>query len=134
MIREDVSLTLARRPSTHVLQITVDEFIDVLIGTRKYIPAISVYNKIDAISLEQLDQYARQDHTVVISCEFGLKLVPTTLYLPQKTSTFLYSLDYLVEQIWEVRLKARVSGRRVTSSNIEPRVGESIYQETRASS
>jgi len=63
--------------------ITVDEFIDVLIGTRKYIPAISVYNKVDSISLEQLDKYARQDHTVVISCELGL------------------NLDYLVEQIWE---------------------------------
>ena len=65
---------------THGLQITVDEFIDVLIGTRKYIPAISVYNKIDAISLEQLDKYARQDHTVVISCELGLKLVPLVCF------------------------------------------------------
>lgn len=78
MIREDVSPTLDSCLPPHILQITVDEFIDVLIGTRKYIPAISVYNKVDAISLEQLDQYARQDHTVVISCELGLKLVPTT--------------------------------------------------------
>ena len=78
MIREDVSPTFDSCLFPHILQITVDEFIDVLIGTRKYIPAISVYNKIDAISLEQLDQYARQDHTVAISCELGLKLVPTT--------------------------------------------------------
>lgn len=97
-------------PFPHVLQITVDEFIDVLIGTRKYIPAISVYNKIDAISLEQLDKYARQDHTVVISCELGLKSVPTTLTHVQESSMVLYSLDYLVEQIWEVHLKTRVSG------------------------
>jgi ribosome-interacting GTPase 1 len=79
MIREDVSRTLAGSVLTHARQITVDEFIDVLIGTRKYIPAISVYNKIDSISLEQLDKYARQDHTVVISCELGLKLVSITL-------------------------------------------------------
>lgn len=32
-----------------------------------------VYNKIDAISLEQVDKIARTDHTVVISCEMDLK-------------------------------------------------------------
>ncbi|KAI1797580.1 developmentally regulated GTP-binding protein [Ganoderma leucocontextum] len=63
--------------------ITTDEFIDVLIGTRKYMPCLYVYNKIDAISLEQMDKLARDDHTVVISCELGL------------------NLDYLIERIWE---------------------------------
>jgi ribosome-interacting GTPase 1 len=69
--------------------ITTDEFIDVLIGTRKYIPCLcecsfigvnkilrsplDVYNKIDAISLEQVDKLARQKHTVVISAEMDLK-------------------------------------------------------------
>ncbi|KAI0343997.1 P-loop containing nucleoside triphosphate hydrolase protein [Trametopsis cervina] len=62
--------------------ITTDEFIDVLIGTRKYLPCLYVYNKIDAISLEQLDKLAHIDHTVVISCEMGL------------------NLDYLIERIW----------------------------------
>ena len=63
---------------------------DVDTGTRKYIPCLcacpcvvpgiacltlhsDVYNKIDAISLEQMDKLAREDHTVVISCELGLK-------------------------------------------------------------
>jgi len=63
--------------------ITTDEFIDVLIGTRKYIPCIYVYNKIDAISLEQVDKLARQEDTVVISAEQDL------------------NLDYLIERIWE---------------------------------
>ncbi|KZT22143.1 developmentally regulated GTP-binding protein [Neolentinus lepideus HHB14362 ss-1] len=62
--------------------ITTDEFIDVLIGNRKYIPSLYVYNKIDAISLERVDQLAREDHTVVISCEQDL------------------NLDYLIERIW----------------------------------
>jgi len=62
--------------------ITIDEFIDVLIGTRKYIPCLYVYNKIDAISLEQLNKLAREPHSVVISCEMGL------------------NLDYLIERIW----------------------------------
>lgn len=35
--------------------------------------ALDVYNKIDSISLEQVDKLAREDHTVVISCEMGLK-------------------------------------------------------------
>ena len=32
-----------------------------------------VYNKVDAISLEQLDKLAREPHSVVISCEMELK-------------------------------------------------------------
>lgn len=63
--------------------ITTDEFIDVLIGTRKYIPCMYVYNKIDSISLEQVDKLARTPHTVVISCEMDL------------------NLTYLVEKIWD---------------------------------
>jgi len=63
--------------------ITTDEFIDVLIGTRKYIPCLYVYNKIDAISLERMDKIARTPNTVVISCELGL------------------NLDYLIERIWD---------------------------------
>ena len=34
-----------------------------------------VYNKIDSISLEQVDKLAREDNTAVISCEMDLKLV-----------------------------------------------------------
>jgi len=63
--------------------ITTDQFIDVLIGTRKYIPCLYVYNKIDAISLESMDKLARQDYTAVISCELDL------------------NMDYVVERIWE---------------------------------
>ncbi|TFY83987.1 hypothetical protein EWM64_g47 [Hericium alpestre] len=63
--------------------ITTDEFIDVLIGTRKYIPCLYVYNKIDAISLEQMDKLALEDHTIVISCEMDL------------------NLKYLIDRMWE---------------------------------
>ncbi|KAG8999509.1 Developmentally-regulated GTP-binding protein 2 [Tulasnella sp. JGI-2019a] len=63
--------------------ITVDEFIDVLLGNRKYTPCLYVYNKIDSISLEEVDRLANQDNSVVISCEMGL------------------NLDYLKEMIWE---------------------------------
>ncbi|KAG5728541.1 Developmentally-regulated GTP-binding protein 2 [Termitomyces sp. T112] len=63
--------------------ITTDEFIDVLIGTRKYIPCLYVYNKIDSISIEQVDKLARQPNSVVISCEMDL------------------NLDYLIERMWD---------------------------------
>ncbi|KZP32270.1 developmentally regulated GTP-binding protein [Athelia psychrophila] len=62
--------------------ITLDEFIDVLIGNRKYMPCLYVYNKIDAISIEQMDKIAREPNTIVISCELEL------------------NLDYLIERIW----------------------------------
>ncbi|RXW23841.1 hypothetical protein EST38_g2005 [Candolleomyces aberdarensis] len=72
--------------------ITTDEFIDVLIGSSNRVSCFEgmltyVYNKVDAISLEQVDKLARQQNTVVISCEMDL------------------NLDYLIERMWdELRL------------------------------
>uniref|UniRef100_A0A670JWZ4 Developmentally-regulated GTP-binding protein 2 n=1 Tax=Podarcis muralis TaxID=64176 RepID=A0A670JWZ4_PODMU len=43
----------------------------------------SVYNKVDQISMEEVDRLARKPHSVVISC--GMKL----------------NLDYLLEMLWE---------------------------------
>ncbi|EKJ73270.1 hypothetical protein NXS19_008717 [Fusarium pseudograminearum] len=52
---------------------TVDDFIDVIMKDhRKYIKCLYVYNKIDSVSLDFLDQLAREDHTVVMSCEDDL--------------------------------------------------------------
>lgn len=50
-------------------RVTVDDLIDVVEGNRKYIPAIYVLNKIDAISIEELDILSRIPHTVPISAE-----------------------------------------------------------------
>jgi ribosome-interacting GTPase 1 len=46
--------------------ITVDEFIDVVLGNRKYIKCLYVYNKIDSITLEELDKLAHELNTIVI--------------------------------------------------------------------
>lgn len=64
--------------------ITTDEFIDVLLGTRTYIKSIDVYNKCDSVSVETLDRMAREGdgRTVMISCELDL------------------GLDWLLETIW----------------------------------
>lgn len=63
--------------------ITVDQFIDVLLGNRKYVPSLYVYNKIDRITMEEMDRLAVQPRHVPISCELEL------------------NLDYLVDRIWE---------------------------------
>ncbi|XP_039272160.1 developmentally-regulated GTP-binding protein 2-like [Styela clava] len=60
-----------------------DEFIDVVVGNRKYMSCLYVYNKIDQISIEEVDRIARQPHSVVISCNMKL------------------NLDYLLEKMWE---------------------------------
>lgn len=64
--------------------ITEDEFIDVLLGTRKYIPALTAINKIDGVSMETLDALAREGdgRTVMLSCELDL------------------GIDWLLESIW----------------------------------
>lgn len=62
---------------------TADEFIDVIVGNRVYMPCVYAYNKIDQISIEEVDRLARLPHAVVISCNMRL------------------NLDYLVEKIWE---------------------------------
>ena len=54
--------------------ITVDEFIDVLIGNRRYVSCLYVYNKIDTIDMEQVDKLARLPKSVVISVELELGL------------------------------------------------------------
>ncbi|KAB8209729.1 50S ribosome-binding GTPase [Aspergillus parasiticus SU-1] len=52
---------------------TIDDFIDVIMKDhRKYIRCLYVYNKIDSISLDFLDQLAREPHTAVMSCELDL--------------------------------------------------------------
>lgn len=54
--------------------ITVDQLVDVLVGNRHYVPCLYCYNKIDQISLEEVDRLARLPHTVVISVEMELGL------------------------------------------------------------
>nr|XP_033819678.1 developmentally-regulated GTP-binding protein 2 isoform X2 [Geotrypetes seraphini] len=60
-----------------------DDFIDVIVGNRVYMPCLYVYNKIDQISMEEVDRLARRSNSVVVSC--GMKL----------------NLDFLLEMLWE---------------------------------
>uniref|UniRef100_A0A8R1DQG5 OBG-type G domain-containing protein n=1 Tax=Caenorhabditis japonica TaxID=281687 RepID=A0A8R1DQG5_CAEJA len=69
---------------------TVDEFIDVIQGNRVYMTCLYVYNKVDQISIEEIDRLARLPHHVVISCEMNL------------------NMDYLLEKMWEYLALVRV--------------------------
>lgn len=62
---------------------TVDDLIDVIEGNRKYIPALYVLNKIDQISIEELDIVYKIPHAVPISAHHG------------------WNFDDLLEKMWE---------------------------------
>mmetsp|Transcript_16252 Transcript_16252/g.21525 ORF Transcript_16252/g.21525 Transcript_16252/m.21525 type:complete len:405 (+) Transcript_16252:163-1377(+) len=52
--------------------VTTDELIDVIMENRKYVRCLYVYNKIDQITIEEVDQLAREPHSTVISVHMGL--------------------------------------------------------------
>ena len=62
---------------------TADQFIDVIMGNRVYMNCLYVYNKIDQVSLEEVDRLANLPNSVVISCYMKL------------------NLEYLVDALWE---------------------------------
>eukprot|EP01134_Creolimax_fragrantissima_P001625 CFRG1625T1 len=67
-----------------------DDLIDVITGTRIYVPALYVYNKVDQITLEEVERLARMPHTLVISCHWDL------------------NMDRLIERIWDNLTLVRV--------------------------
>jgi small GTP-binding protein len=82
----------------------VDDLIDVIEGNRKYVKCLYVYNKVDLTTIEHLDQLARREHTIPISCSYTL------------------GLDYLLKMIWDylglVRVYTKKKGQ--TPSFDEP--------------
>jgi hypothetical protein len=53
---------------------TQDEVIDVIEGNRKYIRCLYAYNKIDTITIEEVDKLAREPDAIVISVRMKLNL------------------------------------------------------------
>ncbi|KAG7398500.1 Developmentally-regulated GTP-binding protein 2 [Phytophthora boehmeriae] len=50
---------------------TTDDLIDVIEGNRKYVKCLYVYNKIDVVSIEDVDRLARLPNSTVIACAHG---------------------------------------------------------------
>mmetsp|Transcript_25705 Transcript_25705/g.59279 ORF Transcript_25705/g.59279 Transcript_25705/m.59279 type:complete len:398 (+) Transcript_25705:46-1239(+) len=51
-----------------------EDLIDVIEGNRKYIRCLYVYNKIDLLSIEEVDELARRPHSCVISCNMEVNI------------------------------------------------------------
>mmetsp|Transcript_6251 Transcript_6251/g.9072 ORF Transcript_6251/g.9072 Transcript_6251/m.9072 type:complete len:423 (+) Transcript_6251:211-1479(+) len=45
--------------------ISVDQLVDVVVGNRQYKPCLYFYNKIDTVTIEEIDQLARMPHSCV---------------------------------------------------------------------
>lgn len=85
---------------------TVDQFIDVIMKDhRTYIKCLYVYNKIDSISLEHLDNLAREPNTAVMSCELDL------------------GVQEVVERCWEELQLMRIYTKR---KGVEPSFDEAL--------
>ncbi|GMG31755.1 unnamed protein product [Ambrosiozyma monospora] len=53
--------------------VTVDDLIDIINEKHiVYVPCLYTYNKIDAVTIEEVDRIAREPNTVVMSCEMNL--------------------------------------------------------------
>lgn len=73
---------------------TSDEFIDVIVGNCVYMKCLFCYNKIDTITIEEVDRIARQPDCIVLSCEYNL------------------NLDFLLAKVWEYLKLVRVYTKR----------------------
>lgn len=67
-----------------------DELIDVIEGNRKYVPCIYVVNKIDAISMEELEVLDKIPHYVPVAGMLG------------------WNFDELLETVWEYQDLIRI--------------------------
>ena len=54
--------------------ITVDQLVDVVVGNRQYKPCLYLYNKIDMVTIEEVDQLARMPHSMVGSVSMGFNV------------------------------------------------------------
>ena len=68
----------------------MDQLIDVIEGNRRYIPALYVLNKIDQLTIEELDIIDQLPHHVPISAHHG------------------WNLEELMENIWEKTSMMRI--------------------------
>jgi small GTP-binding protein len=119
-LNEDICREILREyksPSADIIvkcDATVDELIDVIEGNRVYIPCIYALNKIDQITIQELDIIDRIPHCVPVCAEFE------------------WNLDSLLDKIWEyldlIRLYTKPKGQLVDFSEpvILPRTRNTV--------
>ena len=72
----------------------MDDIIVVIEGNRKYIRCLYVYNKIDTLSIEEVDELARKPDSVVISIYMSL------------------NIDYMLQKMWQYLGLIRIYTKR----------------------
>lgn len=80
--------------------ITVDQLVDVVQGNREYKPCLYLYNKIDMITIEEVDSLARMPHSIVGSVAKSFNIGGPT------------DDDLLKKKIWEYLGLTRVYTKR----------------------
>jgi uncharacterized protein len=73
---------------------SLDDLIDVIEGNRKYVRCLYVYNKIDTLSIEEVDELARKPDSVVISIYMNL------------------NLDFMLQKMWDYLGLIRIYTKR----------------------
>lgn len=73
---------------------SVDDLIDAIEGNRKYVRCLYIYNKVDTLSIEEIDELARNPDSVVISVHLNL------------------NLDYMLKKMWEYMGLIRIYTKR----------------------
>ena len=108
----------------------MDDFIDVIEGNRKYIKCVYVYNKIDVVGIDDVDNLARQPNSLVISCNMQVRpilhetsicsLIICGVYVhavvTETISRLQLNLDRLLARMWEemglVRVYTKPQGQQ----------------------
>lgn len=70
--------------------VNVDELIDCIEGNRRYMPCLFAYNKVDNLSIEELDAIASDPHHVVLSVKQNL------------------NMEFTIERLWETLNMIRI--------------------------
>eukprot|EP00182_Erythrolobus_australicus_P007121 CAMPEP_0185832036 /NCGR_PEP_ID=MMETSP1353-20130828/1850_1 /TAXON_ID=1077150 /ORGANISM="Erythrolobus australicus, Strain CCMP3124" /LENGTH=378 /DNA_ID=CAMNT_0028530169 /DNA_START=151 /DNA_END=1287 /DNA_ORIENTATION=- len=85
--------------------VTVDEFIDVVEGNRQYIRCLYVVNKVDSVSIEEVDRLARILNPAPTRAGTWRDVVPVSCSLR-------LNIEPLVERIWTKLALCRVYTKR----------------------
>lgn len=83
---------------------TIDQFIDIVVGNRIYMTCLFVFNKIDQISLEEVDRIARTPN----SGKFICVLLNENFLLVVISCKDKLNLEYLKDCIWDKLQMIRV--------------------------
>jgi small GTP-binding protein len=82
-------------------EITVDQLVDVVQGNRQYKPCLYLYNKIDTVTIEEVDQLARMPHSMVGSVAMSFNISSDPL-----------EDDLVKQKMWEYLELTRIYTKR----------------------